>query len=133
MSKFALRTAKTHTLIGVISLAMVGQWLYEARAAAELPDPTRPPLFTTARVRAAAPAKPQLVLQLTLISPDRQIAMINGQTYPLGASIEGAVITQIRPYEVTLRRSGRETRLRFFPRLIDDNFADKGRSDAKAR
>ncbi|NIO43187.1 MAG: hypothetical protein GTO41_25355 [Burkholderiales bacterium] len=123
---------KTRSLIGVIGLAILLQWFIDAHALAELPDPTRPVFFSKPRVMSAAPVRPELVLQLTLTSPVRQIAIINGRTYSLGASVGGAVITQIKPYEVTLRREGRETRLRFFPRLIEHPFSKKDRRDGKA-
>lgn len=127
------QVVKPRVLISVIGLAILGQWFVDVHAVAELPDPTRPIFFSKPRVKSVAPARSELVLQLTLISPERQIAIINGQTYSLGASVQGAVITQIKPYEVTLRRKGRETHLRFFPRLIDHQTTEKGGRNEKAR
>jgi hypothetical protein len=112
------RFVRIHVLVGVVSTILLSPWFLEAHAVAALPDPTRPVHFRKPSARPGVPRRTELVLQLTLVSPERQIALINGRTYGLGASINGAVITEIKPYEVTLRRSGRETRLRFFPKLI---------------
>lgn len=126
---------KTRGLIGVIGLAMIGHSVIGAHtaAAAELPDPTRPALFGKPRVKSRPPAKPALVLQVTLISPERRIAIINGRSYVLGSSIRGAVITEIGPYEVTLRRNGRDIRLRLVPARIDHQSTEEVRFDGRTR
>lgn len=124
---------KTRGLISVIGLAIIGYSFIDAHAAAELPDPTRPVFSSKPRVKSGSPPKPELVLQVTLVSPGRRIAIINGRSYVLGSSIRGAVITEIRPYEVTLRRNGREVRLRLVPDLIDHESTEEGSFDGHTR
>lgn len=97
-------------------------WLTPAWAADELgnlPDPTRP------QVGAEAPAPVQPVatgpeLQSTMISTAFRRAVISGRTYRPGDRVDGAVLTDIQPYEVTLRRGTRETRLRLLPKLVKE-------------
>lgn len=117
---------KIPVVIGA-TLLVLGQWLEAANALAALADPTRPASFGT-RSRASAPKRGP-VLQSTLVSPSRRIAIINGRTYGLGARVSGAVITEIRPYEVTLKRNGREIQLRFFPKLITHKTPQRAGSD----
>ncbi len=135
MSKSTWVTVKARGLISVIALAIIGHLFVGAYAAAtpELPDPTRPFLFSKPRVKSRPPPKPELVLQVTLISPERRIAIINGGSYVLGSSIRGAVITEIRPYEVTLRRNGREFRLRLVPARVDYELTEEVRFDGRTR
>lgn len=83
-----------------------------------LSDPTRPAVGAESPAvpgKAAAPTGPQL--QSTMISPTFRRAVISGRSYNVGDKFDGAVIADIQPYEVTLRREGRETRLRLLPRL----------------
>lgn len=80
----------------------------------KLPDPTRP--YTGQAVSGVLSVTgPEL--QSTMISPTFRRAVINGRTYQQGDKIDGAVITNIQSYEVTLKQGGRETRLRLLPRL----------------
>lgn len=83
---------------------------------AGLQDPTRP-----SYVAASAGAKAQRsgpVLQSTFVSVSQRRAVIGGRTYTVGDKLAGAVITDIQPYEVTLKRAGRESRLRLLPKLV---------------
>lgn len=132
MSETTRMMVKTRGLISVIGLAIIGSSFIDSHAAAELPDPTRPAFFSKPRVKSESPAKPELVLQVTLVSPGRRIAIINGRSYTSGSSIRGAVITEIRPNEVTLRRNGREIRLRLVPELINHESTAEGRFDGHA-
>ena len=59
-----------------------------------------------------------LVLQSTLLSPERQFAVINGQKLTIGARIQGAQIMAIGPYEVILNRSGARSVLRMVPKSV---------------
>lgn len=100
-------------------LAAMLVWISASQAAEDLerlPDPTRPHQpGTTPAVAQEAVTGPEL--QSTMISPTFQRAVISGRTYKRGDKIGGAVITNIQPYEVTLKQSGRETRLRLLPKL----------------
>ncbi len=85
----------------------------------KLPDPTRPHQAGAAPVTALeAVAGPEL--QSTMISTVFRRAIISGLTYKVGDRIDGAVIADIQPYEVTLKQGGRETRLRLLPRLTKE-------------
>lgn len=82
----------------------------------QLSDPTRPyQLRTTSAVAEETGTGPEL--QSTMISLTFRRAIISGRTYKQGDKIDGAVITSIQPYEVTLKQGGRETRLRLLPKL----------------
>lgn len=117
----------------------VGLWFGCAAAAAAsiadlkgLADPTRPytagtgPTVTTPTPEVTGP-----VLQSTMISPTGRRAVISGRTYHVGEKIGGAVITDIQPYEVTLKRGDRETRLRLFPRLVKEPKPSSGKASGK--
>lgn len=83
-----------------------------------LSDPTRPAIGVespAAPRETAAATGPQL--QSTMISPTFRRAVISGRSYKVGDRFDEAVIADIQPYEVTLRREGRETHLRLLPRL----------------
>lgn len=90
-----------------------------AAVAETLPDPTRPMDFvgSTKRAVPAAPAAP--VLQSTVVSPDRKVAVISGKRVRIGDTYNGAVVTDITPYEVRMNRGGRETSLRLHPKLTE--------------
>lgn len=103
------------TLVIGTTLFLLSPWLEAGDARAGIVDPTRPATFT--RATPVVRDKAGLVLQSTLVSPSRQVVIISGRSYGLGARVNGAVITKIRPYEVTLTRNGRPTPLRFFPNI----------------
>lgn len=84
-------------------------------------DPTQPADFV-AHARHAAPSAPAApVLQSTLISPYRRLAVISGKRVQVGDKFNGAVITAISQYEVRMSKDGRETRLRLLPKLTNKN------------
>lgn len=96
--------------------------LVSASQAAEdpgkLPDPTRPHQAGAPVTAQEAVTGPEL--QSTMISTIFRRAIISGQTYKVGDKIDGAVIADIQPYEVTLKQGVRETRLRLLPRLTKE-------------
>jgi hypothetical protein len=79
---------------------------------AGLGDPTRPFGGGAAPVRSAGP-----VLQSTMVSEHGASAVISGQTVSVGARVAGGEVVAIRPYEVVIRRGGRDQTLRMVPRL----------------
>ena len=108
--------------LGVWIPAAVLMWVSVSPAAedfGQLSDPTRPHRPGTAPTVAQEMATgPEL--QSTTISSTFRRAVISGRTYKQGDKIDGAVITGIQPYEVTLKQGGRETRLRLLPKLTKE-------------
>lgn len=60
------------------------------------------------------------VLQSTLVSPQRKSAVISGRSVKIGDTFEGALITDITPYEVRLSKGGTQTSLRLLPKLAKE-------------
>ena len=89
-------------------------------------DPTQPVGSVTTTARAAGPAAPAgPVLQSTLVSPQRRVAVISGKQVRVGDKVNGAVVTEISPYEVRMKQGGRETTLRLLPKLNKEQEAVK--------
>lgn len=100
-------------LIGGIAALVLAQGV----CAQGLPDPTRPPSFAP---EAAPEGHAGPLLQSTVIAYGHKRAVISGRTYAVGDRLNGAVVADITPYEVTLERGGRQIRLRLLPRLDKD-------------
>lgn len=87
-------------------------------------DPTQP--MGRAATSRAAPSRPAgPVLQSTLVSPQRRLAVISGKQVRVGDTVNGAVVTEISQYEVRIRQGGRETTLRLLPKLNKEQEAVK--------
>jgi MSHA biogenesis protein MshK len=87
-----------------------------APPAEALADPTRPPYGGRGVGAEQAPvAGPEL--QSVLISPTRKVAVINGQTVPLGGKFRDATLTRITQSGVELHNAGRVEVLRLFPQV----------------
>lgn len=84
---------------------------------ANMPDPTRPSGWQDG---SGSVARESLVLQSTRVSPQERIAVINGQRLAVGDRIQGATVTDIQPYQVTLQRGGRDLALRLTPPLAKE-------------
>jgi len=98
-----------------------------------LPDPTRPYTAGPGAVTSApTPEATGPVLQSTMISPTGRRAVISGRSYRVGDKIDGAVITDIQPYEVTLKRGDRVNRLRMLPRLVKDPKASSDKTTGRS-
>ena len=95
----------------------------------KLPDPTRPYRPGAETLAGARETVTGPELQSTMISPTFRRAIISGRTYKQGDRIDGAVITVIQSYEVTLKQGGRETRLRLLPRLTKEPGISTKKSD----
>jgi len=63
-----------------------------------------------------APAGPRL--QSVLISPDRKLAIIDGETVALGGTVGDATLVQITETGVTLKRGAQVTRLELYPGVV---------------
>ncbi|MEJ2508115.1 MAG: general secretion pathway protein GspB [Gammaproteobacteria bacterium] len=79
-----------------------------------LDDPTRPPGYTSTG-RGGAVQRPRWVLSQTLISPGRRRAIVNGRSVSEGDWIHGAVVVEILPTEVKLRRRDRTFSIKLLP------------------
>jgi len=87
-------------------------------AAAQLPDPTRPPPDAYAlpagegqpeQPAPVVPAGPQLQSVLISRKPGgRQLAVISGHTVALGGKVDGATLIEIRNGSVVLQRGSRK-------------------------
>ncbi|MCP4005174.1 MAG: general secretion pathway protein GspB [bacterium] len=73
-----------------------------ARAAEELIDPTRPPLYSAKPGYDEIEDSDALFLSAILISEERRIAIINGKVVRKGDLIAGSRILTIGPWGVTL-------------------------------
>jgi MSHA biogenesis protein MshK len=79
-------------------------------------DPTRPPYSGRASAADDSPVMgPEL--QSVLISTTRNVAVINGQTVPLGGKFRDATLTRISESGVELRSGSRIEVLRLFPQV----------------
>ena len=91
---------------------------------AGLVDPTQPAYSgTSGGIAASKPAGP--LLQSTFISTSQRRAVISGKSYTVGDKFGGAVIADIQPYEVVLKKADRETRLRLLPKLVKETYMVK--------
>ena len=100
----------------VIAMTLIlgpGPYLAQAQA---LSDPMRPPAFAAPGGAAGEQTSGGgLVLQSTLLSNGRRIAMIDGKPMNVGDRIGGARIMSIDPGAVTLREANTTTVLRLYP------------------
>jgi hypothetical protein len=91
---------------------------------AGLVDPTQPAYSGTSGGTAASkPAGP--LLQSTFISTSQRRAVISGKSYKVGDKFGGGIITEIQPYEVVMKRAGKESHLRLLPKLAKETFIVK--------
>ncbi|WP_199688097.1 hypothetical protein [Noviherbaspirillum sedimenti] len=87
---------------------------FAARAADNLPDPTRPPAAPDAGEAAPAAASGP-VLQSVLIAAGRRVAVVSGQTVQVGDRLGDARVAKIAEGEVVLVRGGQSQTLKLFP------------------
>jgi hypothetical protein len=97
---------------------------------AGLPDPTQPPYSgTSGGIAVSRPTGP--TLQSTFISASLRRAVISGKSYTVGDKFGGAVITEIQPYEVVMKRAGKESHLRLLPKLAKETIIVKVPANGK--
>lgn len=91
--------------------------LFGANAvAAPFADPTQPPGASAGGAADAAPAEgPRL--QSILISPNRRVAVIGGQTVPLGGTYGEARVVRITETEVVLQTGQERQSLKLHPEV----------------
>ena len=117
---------KSGARIAAMALLLVSG-AHAAEELSKLPDPTRPHRPGAETPAGEAVTGPEL--QSTMISPTFRRAIISGRTYKQGDRIDGAVVTVIQSYEVTLKQGGREMRLRLLPRLTKEPGLSTKKSD----
>lgn len=91
-----------------------------ASLAQALTDPTRPPTEPLPADAGGVPvdtSKPQL--QSILISPNRRLAIIDGQTVALGGHFGDARLVSISETAVVLKRGDKTETLRLVPAAVD--------------
>nr|WP_315466763.1 MSHA biogenesis protein MshK [uncultured Undibacterium sp.] len=94
--------------------------------AQNLPDPTRPPVsLLQSDAGAVVPSGP--ILQSILISPQRKIAIIDGQTVKLNGKVGNQTLVNISETEVVLKSGKQLQTLSLHPDLIKK----KNRASAK--
>lgn len=104
------------TRLGVLVMTLTltlgpGQYLAQAQA---LTDPMRPPAFAAPAAAGVQSWGGEPVLQSTLLSKDRRIAMIDGKPMKVGDRIGSARIVSIDQNTVTLREAKRITVLHLY-------------------
>jgi MSHA biogenesis protein MshK len=85
--------------------------------AQNLPDPTRPP-SSILQIDAGIAVPTGPVLQSVLISPQRKIAIIDGQTVKLNGKVGNQTLVTISETEVVLKSGKQLQTLRLHPDLI---------------
>jgi MSHA biogenesis protein MshK len=89
----------------------------------ELPDPTRPAVDLGGGQGGAATEaemsaqRPKEGLQTIIIAPGHRLAVINGQTVPLGGSYAGAKLVEIREDSVVLQGAQGTKIMELFPKV----------------
>lgn len=91
--------------LGCVSLAYAQQ---------PLSDPTRPVGVSGAGVGGgiSAPKTIKWKLTSTLISPQRQVAVINGRVVKVGQEIDGAKLVVVKPGSAMLHHAGKTIQLK---------------------
>ena len=110
MSEAVSEARRTWRLLGCLLAVLV---LASPVAGATLKDPTRPPGYATGH--SASSHRPVWVLTQTLISHGRRLATINGRSVSVGERVRGAVVVEILPTEVKLRRKDRTFSIKLLP------------------
>jgi MSHA biogenesis protein MshK len=102
--------------------------------AQSLSDPTRPP----ASLRGAQEGNQQSVtsgpiLQSVLVSPERKVAVISGQTVSLGEKYGDARVVKITESEVVLSGSTGVQTLKLFPGVVKNVASNRRHPQADSR
>ncbi len=104
---------RTYIVMGLIYLLAGPAWADDLDG---LMDPSRP--SSRGAQGDEGISRGGLMLQSTLLAPERQFAVINGQKLTVGEHIHGAKIVAIGPHEVILNRSGTRSVLRMVPKSV---------------
>ena len=100
------------------ALLLAGLWLVGSAAAGPLPygDPTQPtplgrPIADATSGGEAVVEGPRWKLTSTLVAGERRVAVINGRSAAVGATIEGARVLSVDSRGATIEHQGRRIRL----------------------
>lgn len=102
----------------VISAVLVMSLYFPAMSNAQLEDPMRPPAYQQLPASVTASSENLWALSSILISPDRRVAVINGQTVHVGDRLGESVVTRIEPSSVKLKSKGREITVSLLPKIV---------------
>ena len=105
------------TGVWIIAGLVVATPLWADDVLDSLADPTRP---SSRGAVVTGVSQGGLLLQSTQVSPRRRVAVINGQRLSVGDAIQGATVTDIQPFQVTVQRAGRDIALRLTPPLAKE-------------
>ncbi len=92
-----------------------------------LPDPTRPANVSPDATDATENGQILPQLQSVLISPQRKVAVISGQTLHIGEKFAGATLIKITAHEVVLKNGTELQKLKLYPDI------EKRKSSATAK
>jgi MSHA biogenesis protein MshK len=104
-------TARAVLLLLALGASGAGQ----AALGQALRDPTRPPDVAASQPASEATSASGTRLQSVLLSAGRKLAVIDGQTVPLGGRIADATVVEISAGHVVLRRGVQTQTLRLHP------------------
>jgi len=99
-----------HSILWMALVFSIGGISRAADRFARLPDPTRAEYPSHSLSVEKKKAK-TWILQSTLISGERRVAIVNGRTVAIGDHLGSAKITDIQDNEIVLRRGQRTFRL----------------------
>lgn len=102
---------KHRRLIGIFVFGCTAAAVALSVSAADFIDPTRPYGYGTGTGKRGG-----LVLQSTVVSDGRKVAMINGRNYRVGDRVGKSTVVEILPHEVVLKRGDKTRRLRLIPK-----------------
>ena len=100
-------------VVSLSSLLMVSSFVQ-----AQLDDPTRPANIVAGSVLLTDEVAASWDLSSILISPQRRVAIINGNTVQAGEILAGAKVLRINETNVKLKYRGEVIVLKLFPRSI---------------
>lgn len=101
----------------VIPILTIVFFIFQVDCFAEnLPDPTRPPIWGNVKGTGIELSQGP-ILQSILISPQRRVAVISGQTVLLGETYGGARIISINETSIVLKKGSKLETLRLFPEV----------------
>lgn len=96
-------------------MALFAALLGTGAVAAPFADPTQPPGAISGDAEAGSSSAEGPRLQSILISPHRRVAVIGGQTVPLGGMYGGARVVRITESEVVLQTGQERQSLKLHP------------------